>query len=78
LFVINLANNNTNNSKISVQLEFKIKQKNIELLKLIKKTFGGHIFYLKSEELFYYNSISFKSAKSVINYFDHFQLISSK
>ena len=77
-FIITLANNNIHNSKISVQLEFKIKQKNIELLKLIKQTFGGHIYYFKSEELFYYNSISFKSAKSVINYFDNFQLISSK
>jgi Cytochrome C and Quinol oxidase polypeptide I/LAGLIDADG endonuclease len=77
-FIITLANNNIHNSKISVQLEFKIKQKNIELLELIKQTFGGHIYYFKSEELFYYNSISFKSAKSVINYFDNFQLISSK
>jgi hypothetical protein len=61
-----------------VQLEFKIKQKNIELLELIKQTFGGLIYYFKSEELFYYNSISFKSAKSLINYFDKFQLVSSK
>nr|YP_009715266.1 hypothetical protein [Russula subnigricans]QGK88072.1 hypothetical protein [Russula subnigricans] len=77
-FVITLANNQTHKSKINVQLEFKIKQKNVELLELIKQIFGGHIYYLKSEELFYYNSISFKSAKLVINYFDNFQLISSK
>lgn len=77
-FVINLANSQTHNSNISVRLEFKIKQKNVELLELIKQTFGGHIYYLKSEELFYYNSISFESAKLVINYFDNFQLISSK
>jgi hypothetical protein len=76
-FIITLANN-THNSKISVKLEFNIKQKNIELLELIKQTFGGYIYYIKSEELFFYNSISFKSAKSVINYFDNFQLISSK
>jgi len=77
-FVITLANSKTHKSKFSVRLEFIIKQKNMELLELIKQTFGGHIYYLKSEELFYYNSISFKSAKSVINYFDKFQLISSK
>ena len=77
-FFINLANSQIHKSNISVRLEFKIKQKNVELLELIKQTFGGHIYYLKSEELFYYNSISFKSAKSVINYFDNFQLISSK
>ena len=77
-FVINLLNSHTHNSKVSVQLEFKIKQKNIELLELIKQTFGGLIYYFKSEELFYYNSISFKSAKSLINYFDKFQLVSSK
>jgi hypothetical protein len=76
-FVITLANSKTHKSKINVRLEFKIKQNNVELLELIKQTFGGHIYYLKSEELFYYNSLSFKCAKSVINYFDKFQLISS-
>jgi len=77
-FVITLVNSTTHKLKMNVRLEFKIKQKNIDLLEIIKQTFGGHIYYLKSEELFYYNSISFKSAKSVISYFDNFQLISSK
>jgi LAGLIDADG endonuclease len=77
-FVINLENSKTHKSYLGVRLEFKIKKKNVELLELIKQKFGGLIYYLKSEEYFYYNSISFKSAKSVINYFDNFQLISSK
>ena len=77
-FVITLINSTTHKLKMNVRLEFKIKQKKNKILEIIKQTFGGHIYYLKSEELFYYNSISFKSAKSVISYFDNFQLISSK
>lgn len=40
--------------------------------------FGGSIGYRKSQDTFYYSSVSFGSAKKVINYFDHFNLLSSK
>ena len=63
---------------LSLRLEFKIKQKTSELLELIKKTLGGNIYYLESEEIFYYNSTNFKSAKIIIDYFDKFHLNSSK
>ena len=49
-----------------------------ELLELIKKTLGGNLYYLESEQVYYYNSTNFKSAKLVVDYFDNFHLNSSK
>ena len=48
------------------------------MLILIKDFLGGNIGYRKSTDTYYYGSTSFGSAKNVINYFDHFQLLSSK
>ena len=39
---------------------------------------GGNLGYRKSQDTYYYGSTSFGSAKKVINYFDHFHLLSSK
>lgn len=77
-FAISLANNKSHVTGLSLRLEFKIKQKTSELLELIKKTLGGNIYYLESEQIFYYNSTNFKSAKLIANYFDNFHLNSSK
>ena len=48
------------------------------LLTLIKNFIGGNIGYRKSQDTYYYASTSFASAKKVINYFDHYYLLSSK
>lgn len=77
-FVITLANSKSQVKDFSLRLEFKIKQNTSELLDLIKKTLGGNIYYLESEQLFYYNSTNFKSAKLIVDYFDKFHLNSSK
>ena len=45
---------------------------------MIKEFLGGNIGYRKSQDTYYYGSTSFGSAKKVINYFDHFHLLSSK
>jgi hypothetical protein len=63
---------------LDLKLEFKIKQNTSELLELIKKTLGGNIYFLESEQIFYYNSTNFKSAKNIVDYFDNFHLNSSK
>ena len=65
-------------SDFNLRLEFLIKQSNNEILKLIKENFGGNIYYLESEQIFCYNTIDFKSTKNIIDYFDKFQLNSSK
>jgi hypothetical protein len=55
-----------------------LKQQTSELLELIKHTLGGNISYLESEQMFSYNSTNFKSAKLIVDYFDSFNLNSSK
>lgn len=67
-----------NNNKTEVRLNFQIDQKQNELLILIKNFLGGNIGYRKTQDTYYYGSTSFGSAKKVINYFDKFNLLSSK
>lgn len=66
------------NGKVEVRLNYQVDQKKDYLLLLIKDYLGGNIGYRKSQDTYYYGSTSFGSAKNVINYFDHFQLLSSK
>jgi hypothetical protein len=47
-------------------------------LLLIKEFLGGNIGYRIKQDTYYYGSTSFGSAKNVINYFDYFNLLSSK
>lgn len=65
-------------NKVEVRLNFQIDQKKNTILLLIKDFFGGNIGYRKNQDTYYYGSTSFGSAKNVINYFDHFHLLSSK
>jgi LAGLIDADG endonuclease len=69
-----------NNPKLdlNLRLEFKIKRINKDLIILIKNLFGGNIFFSDSEQIFVFNSYSFKAAKNIINYFDKYSLNSSK
>lgn len=61
-----------------IRVCYQIDQKKILILEQIREVFGGSIGYRKSKDTFYYSSVSFGSAKKVINYFDHFNLLSSK
>ena len=77
-FLIQLAKSPSHKVGYGVRLEFKIKQKNNKALSLIQKYLGGNCYYLNKDDIYYYNSTNFKVAKSVIEYFDKFQLNSSK
>ena len=66
------------NNKVEVRLNFQIDQKNKDVLLLIKDFLGGNIGYRKSQDIYFYGSTSFGSAKNVINYFDKYHLLSSK
>ena len=48
------------------------------MLFLVKSFWGGNITYNKSKNTYNYNSTSLGSAKKVINYLDHFHLLSNK
>lgn len=61
-----------------IRLNYQVDQKNKLILEQIKKVFGGSIGHRKSQDSFYFGSVSYGSAKKVINYFDHFNLLSSK
>jgi hypothetical protein len=61
-----------------VRLNYNIDLKENSLLLLIKDFLGGNISYIKSQDIYKYNSISFGSARNVINYFDKYHLLSSK
>ena len=63
---------------VEVKLNFEIENTNKNVLLLIKNFFGGNLGYRINQDTYYYGSTSFGSAKKVINYFDHFQLQSSK
>ena len=65
-------------NKIEIRLNMKIYQKKDDILILIKKFLGGNIGYRKTQDIYYYDSTSFGSAKKVISYFDHFHLLSCK
>lgn len=77
-FQIKLLTHSTRQNKTEVRLNFQIDQKKNKLLLLIKEFLGGNIGYRKSQDTYYYGSTSFGSAKKVINYFDHYHLLSTK
>ncbi len=61
-----------------IRLNYQLDQKNRFILDQIKEAFGGSIGHRKSQDSYYYASVSFGVAKKFINYFDHFNLLSSK
>lgn len=62
----------------SVELKFNLQHKNKDILLLIKNYLGGNIQYSQSKDTYIYDSTSLDYAKNVINYFDHYHLLSSK
>jgi hypothetical protein len=75
-FNINLFHSD---NKLEVQLNFNLVQErdNILLL-LIKEFLGGNLSYSKDKDTHFYDSSSFGSAKKVIDYLDHYHLLSTK
>jgi uncharacterized protein YeaO (DUF488 family) len=64
--------------KREVRLNCQIDHENNDILLLIKEFLGGNIGFIKNQNTYSYKSTSFGSAKIVINYFDHFHLLSIK
>jgi hypothetical protein len=70
--------NRKERNKPEIRLNYQLDQKNRFILDQLKEVFGGSIGHRKSQDTFYYSSVSFGSAKKVINYFDHYNLLSCK
>lgn len=64
--------------KLEINLNYLIKDKEYTLLSFINEFLGGNIKYIKSRDIYNYNSNFFGSAKNVINYFDKYHLLSTK
>jgi hypothetical protein len=78
-FQIKLLTRNEAKPRTEVRLAFQIDQKkDLSVLKKIKELFGGDIRYCKLEDLYYFTTTSFGSARKVIRYFDKYHLLSSK
>lgn len=77
-FSINLLKSNTHSTGVNVTLTFRIKQKNIEIINIIKNTFGGSISYFKTKDISCYSSTSFKVLPLFVQYFDKYNLQSTK
>lgn len=75
-FGIFINKSKTYKSGYNITLPFRIKQKNPELLTLIKTQFGGNVYQF-NDGLFSYSSISFKIAYRFANYFDKFHLLNA-
>lgn len=77
-FQVKTLNRNGRKLGYEMRLNYQLDQKKNFILEQIKEVFGGSIGHSKSQETYYYSSVSFGSAKKVVNYFDHFNLLSSK
>lgn len=63
---------------LDIRLSMQVHQDVRLFLDLIKDKFGGNICYKQGEDRYYYTSISFGSARKVIEYLDKYHLLSSK
>lgn len=55
-------------NRTEIRLNFQVDLKSKDLLELIKSNFGGYIGYRKSQDTYYYGSVSFSNAKKIITH----------
>lgn len=77
-FQVKILNREARKLGFEIRLNYQLDQKNRLILDQIKEVFGGSIGHRKSQDTFYYASVSFGSAVKFVNYFDQFNLLSSK
>lgn len=77
-FTIHLSKSKTHRLGYNLKLEYKVTQKHDEIILLLIYTFGGNSYYDLKSSVYRYRFASLKEQYKVINYFDRFQLNSSK
>lgn len=75
-FGICINKSKTHKSGYNIILPFRIKQKNPELLTLIKTQLGGNVYQF-NDGIYSYSSTSFKIAYMFTNYFDKYHLLNA-
>jgi len=71
-----MSKSETHKLGYSLKLEYKIVQKDEDVILPIKEVFGGH--YYNDNSVYRYKFASLKNQYIVIDYFDKYQLNSSK
>ena len=66
--------NRKNRINLEVRLLAQIDQKDKVLLSQIKSKFGGYLGYRKSQNTYYYSSVSFNAMFKLLTFFDTFNL----
>jgi hypothetical protein len=61
-----------------IRVALQIDQKDVFLLDLVKKEFGGSLGFREKMNTWYYSSTSFDRAFALVKYFDRFQVIGRK
>lgn len=77
-FQIKIISRKDRKQGYEIRLKLQFDQKTKFILDLIKEEFAGYLGYRKTQATYYFATTSFSSAKEVINYFDHYNLLSSK
>lgn len=77
-FDIRMSKSKSHKLGINVILNFRIKQKEDIILKVIQENFGGLVKYYKGEDISEYASTSFVVLPKVIEYFTKYSLLSTK
>lgn len=63
--------------RTDIRFVIQINQNNDTILKEIQSVFGGYIGYRKSQNTYYYSSVSLSNAVQFIQYLDHYQVMGS-
>lgn len=66
------------NRRCEVRIVLQIDQKDDVLLKAIQAVVGGYVGFRKSQNTYYYSSVSFRNAVTLIEYLDKYQLMGNK
>jgi hypothetical protein len=77
-FTIHLSKSKTHKIGYNLKLEYKLVQKSEEILLAVKNIFGGFSYFDTKGFVFRYRFASLKEQYKVIDYFDKYQLNSSK
>lgn len=64
--------------RTKVGLVLQVDQKEESILKFLQNHLGGHIGYRKSQNTYYYSTVSFVNAAELIQFLDRAQLVGSK
>lgn len=64
--------------EVRIVIQIDLQEKDYHIIELIKNNFNGYVGYRKTNNSYYYSSVSFKNLKNWIEYLDKYCLCSNK